>query len=87
MTPHEQIQANILNLQNALFAAHPTMPQLLRQIHTQLKADPDVVTLLGEKEIAIIIEGLKRQTATELVVNSKPAAKTARIKSVSVDDL
>lgn len=87
MTPHEQIQNNILQLREALVSAYPQIPSLLQTIHRQLKADPEVTTLLTEEEISIVVNGLKRQTATELVTKTSSAAKTSRIKSVTADDL
>ena len=86
MQPIEQIKSNILELQEALLKAHPQMPTLLRTIHSQLREDPDCVTLLDEEEIGMIVSGLKRQTATEIAV-APSKAKTQKIKSLSVDDL
>jgi len=87
MTPAEQIRSNIAELQSALLAAHPQIPTLLRTIHKQLAADPAVVTILTEEEVGIIVSGLKRQTAVEIVTKSKPASKTSKIKSMTLDDL
>ncbi len=87
MTPHEQIKESILSLQTALLAAHPSMPSLLQQIHSRLKNDPSIVTLLKEDEIAILVSGLEAQTQTHIVTNmAKPSAKTA-LKKVKSDDL
>lgn len=93
-----EIQSTIQELQEALLSAHPEMPSLLRKIHTKLKADPELVTLLSEEEIAQVINGLKVQTNVSLVSSSakkttgekKPSA-TSRLKalglgSVSADD-
>lgn len=87
MTPHEQIQANILQLREAMLSAYPEIPTLLQTIHRQLKEDPEVTTLLTEGEIATIVDGLKRQKSTELVTKTSSAAKTSRIKNTTVDDL
>ncbi len=87
MTPHEQIQSNILELQQALIAAHPTMPTLLRTIHASLKANPDVVTLLTPEEIGIVVTGLKRQTNIEIISKATPASKKAKMATISTDDL
>lgn len=93
-----EIQSTIQELQEALLSAHPEMPSLLRKIHTKLKADPELVTLLSEEEIAQVINGLKVHTNVSLVSSSakkttgekKPSA-TSRLKalglgSVSADD-
>lgn len=71
-----EIQETIQDLQSKLLSAHPEMPILLRKIHTKLKADPDIVTLLTEEEIAVIIAGLKEQTNVQFATSAKkPAAK------------
>lgn len=85
MTPQEQIKESILELQAALQAANPGFLSLLRTIHSNLKANQDVVTLLDEEEIGIVVSGLMRHA--NVVIATKPASKSARMKSVSVDDL
>lgn len=62
-----ELVEKVTALQNALLTLHPTLPVLLRTIHNQLRADPELVTTLSEEEIGIIVNGLKRQTQTELV--------------------
>lgn len=84
---HSEVQQNILSLQEALLSAHPEMPTLLRKIHTKLKADPAVVTLLSEEEIATVISGLKVQTNVQFISGTKkPAAKkvtaSSRLKDI-----
>ncbi len=86
MTPTEQCKNAILELQQKLLSAHPTMPLLLKQIHTQLKADPEIVTLLDESDIHILVLGLERQTGIELAT-AVSKSKTKPAKSISLDDL
>ena len=93
-----EMQQNITELQAALLSAHPEMPSLLRKIHTKLKADPELVTLLSEDEIAQVITGLKQVTNVSLISPAKaakksgPATAASRIKSllagsnISADD-
>lgn len=81
-----ELQMKIASLQEAIHAAHPTMPILLKEIHTILKNDPSNVTLLSEEDISIIVNGLKIQTKTEITaatLKKKPAA----LKNVSLADL
>lgn len=88
MTDYEQIKARINQLDEALKAAHPQMPILLREIHKTLKEDPAVVTLLAEEDIATIVRGLEKQTNTFIAASmSKPtaAAKKALSKVTSND--
>lgn len=71
-----EVQETIQDLQNKLLSAHPEMPILLRKIHTKLKADPEIVTLLNEEEIATVISGLKEVTNVQFATSAKkPAAK------------
>jgi len=83
-----EIQQNISELQTALMTAHPEMNQLLRKIHSKLKADPAVVTLLTEDEIAQVIAGLKEVTNVSFVSSAKtpkakkPATGASRIKDL-----
>lgn len=85
-----EVQQTIQELQTALMTAHPEMPSLLRKIHTKLKADPAIVTLLNEDEIAQVINGLKHVTNTQLTSTAKekksgetkPKSGSARLKSL-----
>ena len=62
-----ELQEKVAKLQEAILNLYPTMPILLRQIHTQLRADAELVTTLSENEIGILVNGLKLQTNTEIV--------------------
>jgi hypothetical protein len=73
-----EVQEKLLSLEAALLEGTPNMPQLLRDIHRNLKKDPDIVTLLSEDECAILVQGLKVQTNTEI---STKALKTGGRKS------
>ena len=79
------LQMKISSLQNAILSAHPTMPILLREIHTILKNDPSNVTLLSEEDIAILVSGLKQQTKTE--ITQAAMKKKTSLKNVSLGDL
>ena len=72
-----QIKMNIAELEQALLSANPEMPILLQKIHTKLRADPDIVTLLDETEIGVIVNGLKSVTNTELTTPKAAKAKAA----------
>lgn len=70
-----EFKEKVARLQEALLSSHPSMPVLLRDIHTHLRKDPEIVTLLTEDEIGCIVNGLKKQTQTEIV--TAPAKKTS----------
>lgn len=75
MTPDQttELRIKVAELQTALLAAHPTMPVLLRTIHSQLRKDPEIVTIMSAEEIGTIVNALKVQTRTEI---STTVAKT-----------
>ena len=71
------VKEAIANLSNLILESHPTLPVLLRTIHTQLNSDPELVTLLSEDEIGIIVKGLSKQTNTVInAIAAKPKSKT-----------
>lgn len=80
------IKEKIADLQNKLLESHPLIPSLLRTIHTQLKADPEVVTLLDESEINGIVSGLQFTTNIKLVESATPKTKKKALKNLGLDD-
>lgn len=89
MNPGFQIKEKCAALSLALLSAHPTIPVLLREIHTQLRSDPECVTLMSEAEIAIVVQGLQRQTGVEIVSAAvkKPSISKNAMKNITVDDI
>ncbi len=92
MTPAEQISYSLREkvsaLSTALMTRHPTMPTLLREIHTTLSKYPEQVTLMSEDEISVIVNGLKVQTGVEFAVasvSSKAKSITGKIKAMGED--
>jgi len=83
------LQESITALQNAILHKHPTMPTLLREIHTALRKQPENVILLSETEIATIVTGLQHQTNTFLAESvsksSKSTSKVASVKKLGAD--
>ena len=84
-----QLKEKVASLSDAILSKHPTMPTLLREIHTTLLKYPEQVTILFEEDINIIVSGLSVQTNTTFAAAiSKPAAAkslTAKIKSLGAD--
>lgn len=87
MTPHETISLKITELTSALTTAHPSMPSLLQVILRDLQNDPEVVTLLQREQVAQIVAGLMKQTATEITVSMTAGNKGKTLKKVGVDDI
>lgn len=83
------IKTKLDELEQVLLSNHPTLPTLLRDIHKTLKAQPDIVTLMSEEEIALVVQGLTKQTNSKLVESTlKPSAsKKASLKKVTSDEL
>lgn len=86
MTPAEQLKEQVAQLESQLLSAHPMIPALLRTIHTQIKSDPELVTVLSEEDISIIVKGLSRQTNTE-IASTALKTKSKSLKNVGVADL
>ncbi len=82
-----QVQEKLALLEAKLNEAAPGIPTLLREIHQQLKKDPDVVTLLSEEECNILVQGLKKQTATEISTSALKKGAKKSLKKMTVDDL
>lgn len=81
---HLEFLSKMNQLQEAIHTQHPQMPQLLRVIHKQLLADPELVTLLNEEAIGIVVKGLEIQTKTELVSVVLKESKT-KAKKIPLD--
>lgn len=88
LTNSNVISLKISELETALLKFDPLMPTRLREIHKLLQADPEVVTLLTPDQVRIIVNGLERQTKTELAETvSKSVKKTKTPKNLTVDDI
>ena len=82
-----ELKDKLAQLEESLLNTLPNMPTLLRDIHKQLKSDPNIVTMLSDEDCATIVKGLKHQTKvniTEAIIAKKP--KKA-LKNMTVDDL
>lgn len=87
MSPHEIISLKIAELQTAVLQTLPNMPTLLRDIHQNLRADPEIVTLLTPPQVAIIVSGLSKQTQTTITTQVLSGSKGKSLKKISVDDI
>ena len=82
-----QVREKLAQLQEALLASTPNMPELLREIHRELKADPDVVTILTEPECAILVQGLMKQTSIAIATSMVKKKPKKSLKSMTLADL
>lgn len=83
------LQEKVAELSAALLARHPSMPSLLREIHTTLSKYPEQVTLMSEEDVHTVVEGLKVQTGVEFAATvTKPSASkslAAKITKLGAD--
>ena len=82
-----QIQEKLMDLEAQLNDAIPNIATLLRDIHSSLKKDPDVVTILSEEECSILVRGLCKQTSTEIATKAIKTKPKKALKSLTLDDL
>lgn len=85
------IKMQLAELEAALNDKQPGFKTILRDIHTKLRQDPAIVTLLTDEEIGGILAGLKHHAQVDVI--APKAAKTAKketkakIANMSADDL
>ena len=82
-----EVQEKLAQLEAALLAGTPNMPTLLQSIHKQLKNDPAIVTLLSDEECAMMVQGLKKQTATSIATTAVKKKGGKAISKLSLGDL
>lgn len=82
-----QIQEKLASLQEQLNESVPNISTLLRDIHSTLKKDPEIVSLLSEEECATLVKGLSKQTSTEIATSMSKKGTTKSLKSMTVSDL
>ena len=82
------IKEKLAMLDDSLKENLPNMATILRDIHTQLKDDPDTVTLLSEEECNILVEGLKAKTQTVIATAALKSSKAKKaLKKTTLEDL
>ena len=74
------LHESIAKLAELILTAHPTLPVLLKTIHKQIAADPELAIILSEEEIGIIVNGCKLQTKTEITTSVIKSASKASTK-------
>jgi len=87
MTAAFEIQEKLAALENALVEKLPDIKNLLRDIHRNLKADPELVTLLSEEEVGILVTGLKKQTGNEIATTALKKGGGKAMSKMTVADL
>ena len=79
---HQEALNRIAQLQQALLAKDPMMPQHLKEIHKQLITYEELVHLLRPEDIGIIMAAQQAHTNTTLVsAGTTKAGKAAAVKA------
>jgi len=87
MNLQEQLQGKIAEMSEILENSAPGLPTLLRTIHSQLKKDPDLVTILTDEECSVLVKGLKEHTKIELACVAIKSKPRVALKNTTVADL
>ncbi len=82
-----QVKEKLAELEQKLLATTPGMPTLLRDIHNNLKKDPDLVTILSPEDCNILVRGLIKQTNIELAATTIKKKGGKAISKMTVADL
>jgi len=83
----EQVRENLTEMEEQLNTTTPNLATLLRTIHTQLKKDPEIVTILTEEECNILMSGLKEFTKIELATKALKSTPKKSLKQTTLADL
>lgn len=81
-----EVREKLAQLEDALLKGTPNMPVLLRDIHSHLKRDPDVVTILSDEECSTLVRGLKKQTNTEIAIAATKKKPKKAMSKMTVSD-
>lgn len=81
------VQEKLAELEAGLLQTQPNIKDCLRLIHTKLKQDPDIVTLLTEEQCSILVRGLKKQTQVEIATKAVKAKPKKKLTDLAADDL
>ncbi|PHQ81754.1 MAG: hypothetical protein COB66_01395 [Coxiella sp. (in: Bacteria)] len=82
-----QIKEKLAELESMLLNKTPGMATALRSIHSALKKDSALVTILSDEECAILVNGLKKQTAVEIATSSLKKKPKKALNKTTVADL
>ena len=81
------VREKLAQLEEGLKAAVPNIATLLRDIHRNLKSDPDIVTLLSDEECSVLVRGLKKQTSTSIATTASKAKPKKALSKMTLADL
>lgn len=82
-----EVREKLASLETALLEGTPGMAGLLREIHGNLKKDPDIATLLSEEECSILVRGLLKQTSVSIATGVVKKKGGKALKATTTADL
>lgn len=86
-----RIQLRIAQLEQAMKAAMPNAPELLKEVHTALREYPDSVHLISSSERATIVQACAQQAAINIQIQNKKSGRSSatgkKLKDVTEDDI
>lgn len=82
-----EVREKLAQLEADLTSATPNIAVLLRDIHRNLKSDPDLVTILSEEECSILVRGLKHQTNTSIATTAIKRKPKKALSKMTLADL
>lgn len=82
---YEPFKMKLAELEQQLEGQVPGFATTLRDIHRELARDVNIVTILSQKEIALIVSGLARHMDTTVVVAKKSSSR--KTQPILVDEL
>ena len=82
-----EVREKLASLEETLLKGTPNMPTLLRDIHRNLKNDPDIVTILSDEECSVLVKGLCKQTKTVITTSAIKKTKSKSNSKVTLADL
>lgn len=86
MTQQEQVTAKLLELEAALKARSPLIPNLLGIIHHNLQQYPELTHVLTEEQIGVISSGLSFQSSIVIATTEKKSGGKAT-KNMGLGDI
>lgn len=85
---YAKVYEDLCILEQQLNENIPGFATALRDIHRAMVQDVNIVTVMTNEEIGVVLAGLRRHMAVEVVApKAKAKSATARLKHVSEDDI
>lgn len=83
---YAKVYEDLCLLEQQLNENIPGFVMTLRDIHRAQAQDPNIVTIMTDEEIGIILTGLQRHMAVEVIVPKASKSKSATTRLKNLDD-